>query len=203
MSSDGSKLLVGTQGSEIYELSAGDGRSLHPAPLVSGHCADELWGLAMHPTQPKYYTAGDDKSIRAWDAQKRRLLSVTTLSTMTRAVAVSPDGKLVACGLGGRVGRGKCKGEGGLVVLKEADLSVVHTAQDSQQWISDVKFSPDGATLAVGSHDNCIYLYKVAGHAAVPTFTLVLRLSLAICRLKMVSITSLPPAPRLPLWLCR
>jgi WD40 repeat protein len=29
------------------------------------------------------------------------------------------------------------------------------------QWISDVKFSPDGATLAVGSHDNMIYLYDV------------------------------------------
>ena len=35
----------------------------------------------------------------------------------------------------------------------------------SKEWIEDLKFSPDGQYLAVGSHDNKIYLY------AVPAFT--------------------------------
>jgi WD40 repeat protein len=33
--------------------------------------------------------------------------------------------------------------------------------KDAKQWISVVRFSPDGATLAVGSRDNSIYLYSV------------------------------------------
>jgi microtubule-associated protein-like 6 len=50
------KLLVGTQGSEIYEISKDTGSML----LVSeAHCADELWGLAAHPTDKDLYaTAG-------------------------------------------------------------------------------------------------------------------------------------------------
>jgi len=31
----------------------------------------------------------------------------------------------------------------------------------AKEWISDVKFSPDGTKLAVGSHDNAIYVYDV------------------------------------------
>jgi WD40 repeat protein len=45
---------------------------------------------------------------------------------------------------------------GGRVTLKL--LTEFH---DAKQWISDVKFSPDGKSLAVGAHDNGIYLYTV------------------------------------------
>ena len=34
---------------------------------------------------------------------------------------------------------------------------------DCRQCLSDIKYSPDGATLAAGSHDNKVYLYDVAG----------------------------------------
>jgi WD40 repeat protein len=33
----------------------------------------------------------------------------------------------------------------------------------ANEWISDVKFSPDGTLLAAGSHDNNIYVYNVQG----------------------------------------
>eukprot|EP00937_MAST-01D_sp_MAST-1D-sp2_P003926 g3926.t1 len=48
------KILVGTSGSEVYEISATDGADLHLGPLVQGHCADELWGLAVHPFQAEF-----------------------------------------------------------------------------------------------------------------------------------------------------
>lgn len=38
-------------------------------------------------------------------------------------------------------------------------LEQVFKAKDSKQWIQDLKFSPDGGTLAVGSHDNAVYFY--------------------------------------------
>ena len=39
--------------------------------------------------------------------------------------------------------------------------------RDSKQWIQEVKFSADGATFAVGSHDNIIYLYDARGGRCV------------------------------------
>lgn len=32
----------------------------------------------------------------------------------------------------------------------------------AKEWISDLKFSPDNSMLAVGSHDNAIYIYKIS-----------------------------------------
>jgi len=84
--------------------------------------------------------------------------------TMARAVAWSPDGAMLGVGLGGSVGRGKQKKDGAFLILdaQSKGLPVIHEARDSKQWISDVKFSPDKSTFAVGSHDNKIYLYDVA-----------------------------------------
>ncbi len=50
-----------------------------------------------------------------------------------------------------------------MVVLRSADMSEVHAAQDGKEWVSDAKFSPDGATLAFGAHDQTVYLYSVPG----------------------------------------
>lgn len=42
---------MGTKASEIFEISAEDGSNLHGnEPLLNGHYADELWGLAVHPS---------------------------------------------------------------------------------------------------------------------------------------------------------
>lgn len=32
---------------------------------------------------------------------------------------------------------------------------------ESKEEISDIKFSPDGKTLAIGSHDGAIYCYRL------------------------------------------
>jgi WD40 repeat protein len=44
-------------------------------------------------------------------------------------------------------------------------LQSIAEFHDAKQWISDIKFSPDGASLAVGAHDNSIYLYSVTAAA--------------------------------------
>ena len=68
--------------------------------LVSeAHCADELWGLAVHPTDEDLYaTAGDDCTVRIWSRATKQMLRKAALDCMLRAVAWSPDGKLLACG---------------------------------------------------------------------------------------------------------
>jgi hypothetical protein len=77
----------------------------------------------------------------------------TKLGTMSRAVAYSPDGTLLAVGIGGRVGIASNRDDGKWMVLRESDLEKVHEAQPSARWISDIKFSPDGSILGVASHD--------------------------------------------------
>ena len=42
-------------------------------------------------------------------------------------------------------------------------MQVVHLGRDAKEQISDVRFSPDAQTFAVGSHDNNIYLYDARG----------------------------------------
>ena len=40
-------------------------------------------------------------------------------------------------------------------------LEVIHEGKDAKMWITDIKYSPDGNTLAVASYDNRVYLYDV------------------------------------------
>lgn len=40
-------------------------------------------------------------------------------------------------------------------------LKLVKLFKDAAEEISDIKFSPDGKVMAVGSHDNSIYVYKL------------------------------------------
>lgn len=125
-------------------------------------------GLACHPTNPDVFvTAGDDKSIRMWDAERRRLTKRVQIDSMTRAVSFSPDGTMLGAGLGGSVGRGRGKKDGAMIVLSTESLSIVHQVRDSRNWITETKFSPDGETFAIGSRDNKIYLYDVTKEFAL------------------------------------
>lgn len=99
------------------------------------------------------------------------MVTKTTVEAMCRAIAWSPDGALLGLGLGGRVGGSSSGGgkkkirqlDGAHAILQADTLATVHQGRDSKQWIQDVKFSADGSTFAVGSHDNEVYLYDARG----------------------------------------
>ena len=59
---NGEKVLAGTKGSEVYEVSVKD--QTRPLLLVGGHSEGELWALATHPQERVFATASDDKTIR-------------------------------------------------------------------------------------------------------------------------------------------
>jgi WD40 repeat protein len=153
----------------------------HIKPIVSGHFHGELWGLAVRPItehvcrgrcvhETQYCTVGDDGYLRIWSLQKQSLIGCLNLGGMARACAFSPDGLYLAVGLGGRLGNKKGKNpEDGIVKIlridscQKSDFKLVQVSEikEAKQWISVIKYSPDGATLAVGSRDNNIYLYSV------------------------------------------
>ena len=51
--------------------------------------------------------------------------------------------------------------EGTVRVIDANALKQVKLIKDAKEWISDIKFSPDGSRVAIGSHDNAIYIYTV------------------------------------------
>lgn len=54
--------------------------------------------------------------------------------------------------------------DGTLLIRRETNISEeVFRTNDSKEWIQVIKYSPDENMLAVGSHDNNIYVYEVNG----------------------------------------
>jgi microtubule-associated protein-like 6 len=127
--------------------------------LVTGHYSGELWGLAVNPVAPEYCTVGDDGNLRIWCAKSRRLLKCVDMKAVARCCAYSPDGTMIAVGFG----KGKVKEDGILRIYRRANEEVtpVYESKEAKQWVGDIKFSKDGRLLALGAHDNSIYVYSV------------------------------------------
>ena len=53
------KLLVGTRGAEIFEISMDDDVRCY----MHGHYEGELWGAAPHPERQMFASAGGDKTV--------------------------------------------------------------------------------------------------------------------------------------------
>ena len=152
-------LVVGTRGGEIYEMSSINGADLHGGPIVSAHCANEVWAVSVHPKLPCVATGGDDKTLRIWNYDTHEMVDILKLDTPTRAICYSPDGLHIAIGLGGRVGRGRNKKDGVFMIIDSKDLKTIHEGRDTREWITDAKYTPDGTTLALASRDNSVYFY--------------------------------------------
>jgi len=86
--------------------------------------------------------------------KRREMAKKVMLDSMVRAVDWSQDGTMIGVGMGGNVGRGRQKKDGAISIVSADSMSLIHQARDSREWISDVKFSKDGSSFAIGSNDN-------------------------------------------------
>lgn len=179
LSPDGRRIAVGTQTCEIVEFTKESNVPFVENPtdtnikafsIVVGHFKDELWGLAVRPSldggpETEFCTVGDDGFLRIWNIAEHKQLRCRDMQGMARCCAYSPDGQYIAVGFGGSVGKGKNK-EDGLVRIYRSDdkLGMMTEVKEAKQWISCIKYSPDGATLGVGSRDNrfeFIYIFFI------------------------------------------
>nr|XP_011734540.1 LOW QUALITY PROTEIN: echinoderm microtubule-associated protein-like 2 [Macaca nemestrina] len=142
----GDTLYVGTTRNSILQGSMHTGFSL----LVQGH-VEELWGLATHPGQAQFVTCGQDKLVHLWSSESHQPLWSRIIEDPARSAGFHPSGSVLAVGT--------VTGRWLLLDTETHDLVAIHT--DGNEQISVVKFSPDGAYLAVGSHDNLVYVYTV------------------------------------------
>uniref|UniRef100_A0A8C3FFX0 EMAP like 1 n=1 Tax=Chrysemys picta bellii TaxID=8478 RepID=A0A8C3FFX0_CHRPI len=119
-------------------------------PITQGH-TDELWGLAIHPSKPQFFTCGHDKHITLWDATSHRPVWNKIIEDPAQSSGFHPSGSVVAIGT--------LTGRWFVFDTETKDLVTVHT--DGNEQLSVMRYSPDGNFLAIGSHDNCIYIYGV------------------------------------------
>ncbi|XP_045844600.1 echinoderm microtubule-associated protein-like 2 isoform X2 [Meles meles] len=142
----GDTLYVGTTRNSILQGSVHTGFSL----LVQGH-VEELWGLATHPSRAQFVTCGQDKLVHLWSVDSHQPLWSRVIEDPARSAGFHPSGSVLAVGT--------VTGRWLLLDTETHDLVAIHT--DGNEQISVVSFSPDGAYLTVGSHDNLVYVYTV------------------------------------------
>ncbi|XP_076297252.1 echinoderm microtubule-associated protein-like 2 isoform X7 [Lasioglossum baleicum] len=146
----GSQLLIGTTRNCIL---VGDvGMGFNPAML--GH-AEEVWGLATHPTLPQFATAGHDRLLQMWDSLSHTVVWSKDIGEQAQSLGFSPDGNVIVVG---------CTSGKWLAIDSETRELYTHHS-DGTEPIQVARFSPDGTLLALGSRDNYIYIYQVNGDA--------------------------------------
>ncbi|XP_012579835.1 PREDICTED: echinoderm microtubule-associated protein-like 1 [Condylura cristata] len=143
----GNIILVGTTRNSVLQGTlSGDF-----APITQGH-TDELWGLAIHASKPQFLTCGHDRHATLWDAARHRPVWDKVIEDPAQSSGFHPSGSVVAVGT--------LTGRWFVLDTETTDLVTVHT--DGSEQLSVIRYSPDGNFLAIGSHDNCIYIYAVS-----------------------------------------
>nr|XP_043903168.1 echinoderm microtubule-associated protein-like 1 isoform X4 [Solea senegalensis] len=142
----GETMLIGTTKNFVLQGNL-DGEFM---PITQGH-TDELWGLAVHPCKPQFLTCGHDRQVSLWHSSTHQHIWTKNLEDAAQSAGFHPTGAVVA--IGTQTGRW-------LVLDTDSkDLVTMHT--DGNEQLSAMCYSPDGNFLAIGSHDNYIYIYAV------------------------------------------
>ncbi|ROT74041.1 putative echinoderm microtubule-associated protein-like 5 isoform X2 [Penaeus vannamei] len=142
-----SPILVATQHAELLLMDEEGQLNI----IVQGHGKGEVWGLDTHPQLMEAVTVGDDNTLRRWGLEENLALGSVSLRKAARCVHFHPSAMFVALGYL----------DGSVALYLYPSLEKHGGAQHRSEGISEVKFSPDGRFLAVGSHECLVDLYVV------------------------------------------
>lgn len=138
---------------------------------MESHSDGEAWGLMVDGD--KLWSSGDDNKVMCWNpaghclekqievtqrvGKQNKGRGASTLSSYpqsqcSRAVCANDEWICIA-GNDGRVS----------IRAKGDPSSECKLLEDCDEWIECMSFSPDNTMLAVGSHDNRVYVYNVDG----------------------------------------
>jgi len=142
------------------------------------HYDGEVWGLST-TTSSTCITSCDDNQIKVWDIKQRKLIGNGTICTEQRKVSRGGASSLTKMA-DSQCSRAVCfnasnghvavgHNDGTLTIRKGVDAldTIIATNNNSKEWIEAISYSPDGARLAVGSHDNNVYIYDVGNKYAL------------------------------------
>ena len=137
---------------------------------MMSHSDGEVWGLA-DCGNGQIVTSGDDNKVMFWDPATRKHTKTVKVtdrrekSRRGRASTLSklPDSQCSRC-VATNAEWLAVAGNDGAVSIRatSAPDTECHLLKDSTEWIEVMAFSPDNQYLAVGSHDNTIYVYRTS-----------------------------------------
>lgn len=137
-SPDGSRLATPWSGGKVRVFGTATGDLIAE---FEGHGGD-VNAVAMNPAGDRVASAGDDRTLRLWRIDAANAEAVVRHNARVTAVAWSPDGHRLATATGY-----------GLVTVFEltgAEPRILGKAAPDTAYITTLRFSPDGGTLAVG-----------------------------------------------------
>ncbi len=163
-SADGRKLAYGTAASEIFEIDITDEKAAQDKTkaklLMNGHAgaidpktgADrgDVWGLAMHPREPRFVTVSEDRSIRLWSLKGKTQDRMLRLPSKGRCVDWHPKTEHVAVGTY----------RGDVIVVDVEKGTIVTQTKLSNVRVNAVNYSPCGCFLGCASQDG---VFRVLG----------------------------------------
>jgi eukaryotic-like serine/threonine-protein kinase len=123
-----------------------------------------VWDIACSPDGKQLATAGDDGTVRLWDAQSLSELRVFRgHEDEVFTVAFSPDGQWLA----------SAGGEGSIKLwdLGSADGSGAAPVMAARELANRLLFAPDGRTVAVGTDDDGVSVIATDSCRVTASFT--------------------------------
>jgi len=144
---------------------------------MESHCDGEVWGLDINFSNPNLITsAGDDNKVRTWDITQRKCVGSATLDAnkgperkagygASTLASTSPNQQARCVAVHdatGKVALGYNEGSFEIRAGMDNLTSVEHKDKLCKEWIETMHFSPDGQWLAIGSHDQYIYIVKTS-----------------------------------------
>lgn len=157
-------ITVGTEGNEIWNIPTTNTNS--GGPIVRSHSPG---GLSINGTgSGSFVTTGDDGLLRLWNIYREECKSFD-LNMPSRAVAFSPDGRMVAVGMGKPIKENAHTINGKWIIMNIHDGSyqVIAERRDSRQHVFNIKWS--GSRIAVACSDNKIYIYEISSKTSPAT----------------------------------
>jgi WD40 repeat protein len=140
--------------------------------------------VAFHPDGARLVTLGSDNQVKCWDAKTgKELLALRGRGTGLVALALSPDGALVASGGNGffpeppRDTRradappGRRYEPGGVQICHMNTGKELWLLPEHPRWVRCLVFSPDNRHLATGCDDGCVRVWDVAARRLILTLS--------------------------------
>lgn len=155
ISSDGKYLLSGSSDKQAI-LWSNEGDS-----LLSFLHPDVVSSLAFIPNTQEFLTGCYDGIIRRWSMKGQLLQEWTSSEATIETIALSPDGKWIACGHGGLTADMKIWDfQANLKMAKQLDTK----DKSGGQAVYSVAFTPNSQKIIIGGEGGVVHIFDLEGH---------------------------------------
>jgi WD40 repeat protein len=159
-SPDGKTFVSGNHNGTVKLWEVSRGKELD---IFQGH-KGAVYSVAFSP-DGKTIAAGGENNTLLWEVSSKKELGSFPASKQTNSVAFSPDGKTIAVGNSdGTIRLWEVSSGKKLLTFADQSTSLYGSAdyEVHANYISSIAFSPDGQTLASGSEQGTIKLWKLS-----------------------------------------